>query len=540
MKHTFTNFKHSKPKLFKTALLALLFTFNFSLVTVTAQYTLTDADVVVTNGTIESCSYSFTVKDIIIPETLDGQTVTGIADKEYSDGVFKEKGIVNIQLPATLEHIGDYAFRTNYLTSVTIPNSVTSIGDYAFYMNSLTSVIIPNSVISIGDWAFSYNSLTSVTIPNSVTSIGDFAFFSNSLTSVTIPNSVTTIGDYAFYGNSLTSVTFEQNSYIRVIGGYAFYNNSGLTGITLPANVNYGFTGYKDKEGNSYVAGDNITNFSTAYYAVLPVHTLTLDDVEFADSEITEYFGGYVDIIIPSSFYVNGADVSVTYIGDNAFRSNSLTSVTIPNSVTSIGTYAFSNNSLTSVTIPNSVTSIGNGAFYSNSLTSVTIPNSVTSIGDFAFFSNSLTSVTIPNSVTSIGVWAFYGNSLTSITLPNPVIKEGYTFTEWQNGSGTVVTVITDFEDSYEAQFSISTAVNNRKASTIKVYPNPVRNMLTIEVAGAYNSLQVITLTGTVVQTVNCTGLSKVQVNMSNITPGVYILKLSGAEGVIVKKVLKE
>ncbi len=129
MKHTFTNFKHSKPKKFKTALLALLFTFNFSLVTVTAQYTLTDDDVVVTNGTIESCSYDFTVKDIIIPQTLDGQTVTGIADgRDFDDGVFYNKGIVTVQLPATLEHIGDFAFAENNLTSVTIPNSVTYIG----------------------------------------------------------------------------------------------------------------------------------------------------------------------------------------------------------------------------------------------------------------------------------------------------------------------------------------------------------------------------------------------------------------------------
>ena len=107
---------------------------------------------------------------------------------------------------------------------------------------------------------------------------------------------------------------------------------------------------------------------------------------------------------------------SVTSIGDYAFDSNDLTSVTIPNSVTSIGNSAFYNNALTSVTIGSSVTSIGNYAFYSNALTSVTIPNSVTAIGEGAFESNLLTSVTIPNSVTAIGDYAFKANALTSVT----------------------------------------------------------------------------------------------------------------------------
>ena len=43
-----------------------------------AQYTLVDDDVVVTDGVIASCSYDFEQTDIVIPGSLDGQTVTGI------------------------------------------------------------------------------------------------------------------------------------------------------------------------------------------------------------------------------------------------------------------------------------------------------------------------------------------------------------------------------------------------------------------------------------------------------------------------------
>ena len=70
-------------------------------------------------------------------------------------------------------------------------------------------------------------------------------------------------------------------------------------------------------------------------------------------------------------------------------------SVVIPSTVTYDGTQY-------------SVTSIGEDAFYSSSMTSITIPNSVTTIGDEAFmFCSGLTSITIPNSVKTIGESAF-------------------------------------------------------------------------------------------------------------------------------------
>ena len=121
-------------------------------------------------------------------------------------------------------------------------------------------------------------------------------------------------------------------------------------------------------------------------------YTLTLSDITYTldgtNLTITDYTNTTEkDIIIPTSF-VNGASTyDVTSIGNQAFDSNSLTSVSIPDSVTSIGDYAFSYNSnLTSINIPNNVTSIGSYAFSFISATSITIPDSVTSIGSNAFF----------------------------------------------------------------------------------------------------------------------------------------------------------
>ena len=139
---------------------------------------------------------------------------------------------------------------------------------------------------------------------------------------------------------------------------------------------------------------------------------------------------------------------SVTSIGEYAFYSSKLTTITIPNSVTSIGDSAFWNcENLTGITIPNSVTSIGGYAFqYCESLTSVTLPDYLTSIENGTFyFCLSLTGITIPSNVTSIGYNAFsVCKSLTGITIPNSVTSiGGYAFSDCDSLKTMTVEAVT-------------------------------------------------------------------------------------------------
>ena len=207
---------------------------------------------------------------------------------------------------------------------------------------------------------------------------------------------------------------------------------------------------------------------------------------------------------IPESISYDGDSFSVTSIGESAFSSSGLTSVTIPNSVTSIGDYAFEgSNDLTSVDIPNSVITIGGSAFdrcrrltsvtignsvtsigtwafsYCVSLISVTIPNSVTSIGNHAFFCcESLTSITIPNSVASIGDQAFYGcTGLTSVTIPNSVTSIGDLTFSYCTGltSINVDTGNTIYDSRNNCNAIIKTATNTLiKGCDNTVIPNNV------------------------------------------------------------------
>ncbi|MBR5250994.1 MAG: leucine-rich repeat domain-containing protein, partial [Clostridia bacterium] len=112
------------------------------------------------------------------------------------------------------------------------------------------------------------------------------------------------------------------------------------------------------------------------------------------------------NIVIPR--YYN--KTPVISIGDAAFKTKTITGITIPDGIISIGQEAFYNcTKLTSITIPGSVITIGDKAFYGcSSLASLTISNGVTNIGNSAFRNcSALKSVTIPDSVTEIGKWAF-------------------------------------------------------------------------------------------------------------------------------------
>ncbi|MDR3171302.1 MAG: leucine-rich repeat domain-containing protein [Treponema sp.] len=159
----------------------------------------------VKDGKVTITGYTGTVKDVRIPDKINGLPVTAIGGYSAEDGdlydAFKREGLTSVTIPNSVTSIGMDAFNRNQLTSVTIPNSVTSIGMDAFSNNKLTSVTIPNSITSIYLGTFSNNQLTSVTIPNSVTFIETRTFRNNQLTSVTIPNSVATIEWEAFDSN---------------------------------------------------------------------------------------------------------------------------------------------------------------------------------------------------------------------------------------------------------------------------------------------------------------------------------------------------
>jgi hypothetical protein len=75
-------------------------------------------------------------------------------------------------------------------------------------------------------------------------------------------------------------------------------------------------------------------------------------------------------------------------------------------------TFNLSTNSLTTVTIPNTLTALTNLRLDLNSLTTVTIPNTLTALTSLELNDNSLTTVTIPNTLTALTYLDLIGNAL--------------------------------------------------------------------------------------------------------------------------------
>ncbi|MDV8002207.1 InlB B-repeat-containing protein [Rhodococcus sp. IEGM 1408] len=155
--------------------------------------------------------------------------------------------------------------------------------------------------------------------------------------------------------------------------------------------------------------------------AVIVGVAYTVDTADVgAGATVTGYnadSGPVVDI--PSTVEVGGAEYAVTAIGDDAFYSKGLTSVTLPDTLVTIGHLAFSRNRLTSVTLPDGLVTLGGAAFMFNDLlTSVTLPDGLSDIGDFTFYENRLTSVILPSNLVTIGEGAFAFNHLTSVVIP--------------------------------------------------------------------------------------------------------------------------
>ncbi len=179
----------------------------------------------------------------IVKRAFMGQKMTGMALsenlKEIGDYAFNSAAITELNVPASLEVIGAFAFQScKALTTLTFAenSNLTTIKRAAFYSCGITEVNLPDSLITIEDGkgtkegAFSLNPITKVTFGKNLEHIGNYSFCNDSVTKwtttireVDLSNTkVKTIGKYAFKNAPLSKL--ELPECLETIGDYAFYS----------------------------------------------------------------------------------------------------------------------------------------------------------------------------------------------------------------------------------------------------------------------------------------------------------------------------
>ncbi len=408
---------------------------------------------------------------LILPEQLDGHSVTAIGESVFLSNMFTSvvipAGVVSItpgafsscvdlasiQVAAgntVYEQVDGVLFDKTKKTLHTypaaraqaayqVPEGTTGIQTSAFYMAAqLTSLALPNSITEIGETAFyGCSGLLTVSIPQGVTAIGSRAFsLCSSMQAVSFPASITSIGVSLFeYCTSLIEVHVDAaNPVYEVLDGVLFDKTQRLLHTYPPALPN---TSYQVPDGTQTIGNLAFANSQNLEFLQIPDSVTTIQDGAFSGSMKLK------DVVLPNGLTRIEANLfaackdlakiqipaSVQTIGPQSFYNcEDLNQVSIPFGVTAIEAYAFAYcNYINTITIPGSVVTIGEGAFMAADwISSIQLPSSVQSIGPYAFSEcSSMTSISIPASVTSIGDSAFYSSGrLTAI-----VEKDSYAHT---------------------------------------------------------------------------------------------------------------
>lgn len=212
------------------------------------------------NGAVHLNSAASGVKNVVIPESIDGTPVTSIAQTGFA-----ESGIVRvIVMGDNLTTIAYRAFKNcTDLQTINLPDSVTTMAGESFSGSGIRS-ISAGRVTTLGNSVFngcasltsatfaampaevlanvfkSCTSLESIEIPEGVTSISNDSFNGcTSLKSIDLPDSLTTINYGVFAGcTGIESVTFGTgltSIQTNAFSSWTFYESDGVTTITKTA-----------------------------------------------------------------------------------------------------------------------------------------------------------------------------------------------------------------------------------------------------------------------------------------------------------------
>lgn len=395
-------------------------------------------------------------------------------------------------------------------------------------------------------------------LPDEVTYIAPLAFEgANQMTSLTLNNKVKGIGDRAFlFCTALTKfVVPEANESFSTIEG-VLYSKDQTQLIAYPAGL----------KATSYTLGAQVTSMQPGAF-LTPIH---LKDVEVATGNtalksvkgVLYTADGSKLLFLPTSNQAIGMEGKLT-LSDGikeitrlalAYNPN-LKELTLPASLERIDAMAFTyNGAMKSFGWAEGVTpqvvSVGDSAFYyDRSLEKVPYMPSCTSFGKEAFgLASALKEVHIPDGC-SIAANTFAGcqiiSAVYSYSVEPPVINEA-TFKDIYAPEDATLYVKEGAKEAYSKAkgWSIfghivedaNLAVATVDALDIQLYPNPTQELLHVAGAVADSDILLYDMTGTLVGTARTDATGSAVVSLASYPAGTYVVRLSGADRLVVKQ----
>ncbi len=322
-------------------------------------------------------------------------------------------------------------------------------------------------------------------------------------------------------------------------GSYDFsYNQSCLVGIE-PDNGGGGGGGGDDENANEvdyqaygYIAGPNSQNYITS---------LSLSATDGLNPYLVVYNNGpsvvsasdsiYFDIYINNQFYDNlyglGSDFSALSAGNGTaiYSDSPIMTAAEMNDAGLYGSFEF----CYTIRIVSSTGTVDPDLGNNTACLTITRPNAPTYTISVNSSNNNYGTVSGGGTYTA-------GTQVTLRATPH----NGYQFIRWNDGNTNATRTITVTGNaSYTAYFAISTSIDDTNLETISVYPNPTTGKFFVQGAGI-QQIDIYDMNGKKIMTKDESSLLNPEINLTNSSSGIYMVRVLTKEGVTNCKVMKE